>query len=275
MKKPYMYKAWLENQYRSLEKSTYKIANEYGCSQTTIRNWIHKLEILIRSKSEAQCIAQSNHVSLTSEALEYLSGELLGDGYLDHFTRWSSSYFHSSKYRGYLEWLSKKLAGFGIEQAGKIYRHVARFKGSPKRYIGFDYNSRRYVELKGVWAQWYRPATGGEEGQRGRKFIKIIPPDLILTPLVCMMWYLGDGSLSKKSGYITLSTQCFFSKEVDFLIDLLRNFGFKATKSKVMEIRISTKSTSAFLDFIGPCPKEIKSLYGYKWGAVLVGSEVS
>jgi len=79
MKKPYMHKTWLENQYRSLEKSTPKIARECNCSQVTIRNWVHKLEILMRSNSEAQRLAQSNHVSLTSELLEFLNGLLLGD----------------------------------------------------------------------------------------------------------------------------------------------------------------------------------------------------
>ncbi|GAH71686.1 unnamed protein product, partial [marine sediment metagenome] len=129
---------------------------------------------------------------------------------------------------------------------------------------GFMYASRSYPELKTLRRKWYRLATEKEKS-KGRKFIKIIPKNLKLTPLICRQWYIGDGSLNKDCGYTRLNTQCFTNAEVDGLIIQLTDLGFKITKHADKSIYISTYSTRDFLEYIGPCPKAIENIYGYKW----------
>ncbi|GAI86654.1 unnamed protein product, partial [marine sediment metagenome] len=132
--------------------------------------------------------------------------------------------------------------------------------------ISHCYMSLFYIELKDLWRKWYRPATEEERKiQPWRKFIKIIPLDLELTPLTCLMWYIGDGCLgqSGRSRKITLSTQGFAGQEVNQLSSKMKGLGIKTTTCKDKTIYVWARSVSDFLDYIGPCPVKC---YGYKWG---------
>lgn len=266
MEKLYKNETWLKNQYTTSQKSSCTIAKECGCSNNTVMYWLRKFKAQIRSRSKTTCIAQSNHVYVSNEALEFLNGSLLGDGHLE-LQRMSVAVTYSSKYEGYLKWISKKSAQFGIEQGGAInkYEGWAMFPGGKKHYgTFFLYCSRHYVELKKLQSKWYRPATQ-EEREKGRKFFKIVPPDLELTPLTCQQWYLDDGKISRRGKDIGFSTQGFLDDEILFLISLLARLGLKTTTNKNREIYMSRMSKRDFFDFIGPCPQEIKSIYGYKW----------
>lgn len=46
-------KSWLEEQYLDLRKGTCRIAQEQTCDPTTIRDWLKKYEIRVRSRAEA------------------------------------------------------------------------------------------------------------------------------------------------------------------------------------------------------------------------------
>lgn len=260
-------KSWLEHQYLDLRRSTSVIAQECNRATSNVFYWLYKFEIPTRSRPESHA-SWSNYVSLSSEALEFLRGELLGDGHLERI-QWSSSYRHNSKHKEYLEWLSKELARFGINQSGKVLKHEATSccKGKTFQYTSFSYQSRYYIDLKLLWQLWYRPAMK-EEKDRGRRFIKVVPKDLELTSLVLRQWYLGDGYpqyyRNKRNG-LGLSTQGFSRREVRFLADLLENLGLTASVHADNEIYVFARSVNYFLDYIGPCPKEIRSIFGYKW----------
>lgn len=271
MFRPYTNKSWLMEQHITLRKSTYRIANECSCSQVTICNWIHRLGIPIHGYSEAVHIARELHVDLSEKAFEFLNGLLLGDGHLVYTSKWSSAYDQSSKYKGFLEWISKEFVNLGIEQVGQIQEKSKffYFRKTGKRCFSktSSYCSRSYTELAALHSKWYRPATEKEK-EEGRKFIKIVPPDLTLTPLVCLMWYLGDGNLlrSGKHTYaICLSTHSYTEKEARFLMYLLGKLGLKTTRWADGITRVSAYSAKNFLRFIGPCPEEISSFYGYRW----------
>jgi len=255
-KKLYREETWLQNQYLGRKKSAPEIARELGVDICTVRYWMNKFSIFARSHSMVMSLRRKNCVTLSKNAKEFLYGELLGDGHLGNNSPLSSFYSHSSKHLGYLIWLSGIFEGFGIEQVGKIHKNL--------RVGGFMYSSRSYPEFKTLRKKWYRLATEKEKS-KGRKFIKILPRNLSLTPLVCRQWYIGDGSLNKKGKFITLNTQCFMSGEVDRLIMLLIDLDFKVTKHADRSIYVSTYSTRGFLEFIGACPKEIENIYGYKW----------
>lgn len=251
---------WLRKAYE--KKSSNQIARECCVDGVTIRNWLRKFSIPVRGRAEAASLRQSNHVVLTAKALEFLIGELLGDGHLESFNLFSAGFMRGSSYESFIEWISRQLASFGIEQVGRIYRQISRFPGRGKDCIGFHYSSKKYVELKPLHSKWYRKAREDEKGSasRQRRWVKIIPKDLKLTPLACLMWYLGDGCVNNRS--VNLNTHGFSVFEVDFLRDLLGKLGFETTRHKSKVIHILTKSAKDFLNYIGPCPVEC---YKYRW----------
>jgi len=257
---------WLIQQYLIEKRSGNHIAKECRVDPLTIRNWLRKHRISVRSMPEAAFFAKSNHVNLTNSAKEFLEGELLGDGHLGTLNKFSACFVRGSKHKSYLEWWSKKLAFFGISQSGKINKLKSRFPGYSETYINFHYHSKTYVELKDFHKRWYRKAGKNEKYRTGRqrRYIKIVPEDLKLTPLTCLMWYIGDGCLGKDCDGITLCTQGFERNEVGFLVEKLNGLGFKASQQRSNVIWISLLSTKDFLDYIGSCPVKC---YEYKWEA--------
>ena len=188
----------------------------------------------------------SNHCHLSNDALEWINGELLGDGSLLCRSSCSANFDYASKYLEYIKYVSDTLAQFGIMQSGKIRKQVTCA-------VCYKYASLSYTDLFDVWAAWY--AYGGKQ----------IPKDLELTPLVCRQWYIGDGYLHKRSSgkpSILMSTQGFPVIDVLWLIDKLRQLGFIATRQSNNTLGISTESTKAFLNYIGECPVKC---YKYKW----------
>jgi len=189
----------------------------------------------------------SNHCYLSKQAKEWIEGELLGDGHLGTKSYLSAWFEYSSKYEEYIHYVADTLAGFSIEQVGKI-RPIAGVHA-------YRYTSRSYTELFDVWIGWY--AFGRKE----------VPKDLKLTPTVCRQWYIEDGSLLKPGRVmpaIRLATCGFSLTDVLWLITELKHLGFLATyQQHNNSIYISAYSTKAFLDYIGECPVKC---YEYKWG---------
>lgn len=261
-KKPYQDRDWLEHRYTTLRKNGKEIAQKFNITGGAIYYWLRQLGIKRRLPAEAIFLAKGKHVDLSPEALEFLSGELLGDGHLTSYNRQASAFTYTTKHEQYLRWLSNELAGFGLEQRGKInvYPRIS------------SYASRSYIELKTLHTKWYiaNPWPGDRP-----MHIKIIPVDLKLTPLVCRQWYIGDGTFCKKWKYITLCTQGFLKgdntfnrHDIDSLVSKLLMIGVKSTRHRDGAIQVSVKSTKDFLSYIGPCPRAIQNVYGYKWPLV-------
>ena len=101
---------------------------------------------------------------------------------------------------------------------------------------------------------------------------KIIPDNLILTPLTCLIWYIGDGCIShsKNTQYIKLATQCFSKEDQErILLPQLKEFEAHLIKADISKdgeqqyfIYIPRRKIKKFLEYIGPCPF---SDYQYKW----------
>ena len=249
----YRDKTWMFDQYVTQQKSSEQIAEELGMGSSTIASWLEQLGIPKREMSERHHLARANYVDLTSEAMQFLEGQLLGDGCLQSHSEFSALYQHGSKYRWYCEWLSDTLAGYGIQQSGNIRKNLVLGK-----YDSYQYASLAYTELRAVRERFY------PEGK------KIIPADLEITPLVLREWYVGDGSLAyPKRGRpaIMLATCCFSHDDVALVADKLRDLGLEVShySNKHERLRIPARSVGRFLEYIGPPPKEIP-MYHYKWG---------
>ena len=192
----------------------------------------------------------SNHCNLLKEAIEWINGELLGDGCLHSYSTCSAQFRYSSKYLEYIKYVSDILKSFGIKQAGRIYKNYHK----KRDYCGYRYNSCSYCELLFIHKKWYP------------KDKKIIPKDIKLTPLTCRQWYIGDGTISHRYNrrpFIKLYTNGLTIDNVKWLVRGLNNIGFKATRQSIHnEIHISSYSTKDFLNYIGKCPVDC---YKYKF----------
>jgi len=191
-------------------------------------------------------------VDLNKDSLELIDGEILGDGHLTfHSNRAGSQYMASSKHKEYLEWLSDKFTEFGIEQSGKI-RFVSNKFGN-----AWNYSSKSYVDLKNIRLRWYPNDK------------KRVPVDINLSPITIRQWFIGDGNLYLISGkypIVRFATYGYPKEDVELLVDKINNLGIKCTRYPSDNcIGISRGSIGYFYNYIGECPEEIKSVYGYKW----------
>ena len=252
MNKLYKNKDWLEKKYIEEEKLDRQIAKMCRVNQDVIGNWRKKFNIKTRSCGEREHLSKGNHCNLSSESLEWINGELLGDGRLNSISPYSAQFLYSSSKEEYINYVSKTLNSFGIKQTGKIYKSITKINNYGP-YFGYYYFSLNYEELLPIWKKWY---------PNGKK---IVPKDLILTPLTCRQWYIGDGCLDclNRHPCIILSTQGFTTIDVERLKKELIKLGLNGTRQPASNIiHISVYSTKDFLNYIGPCPVKC---YQYKW----------
>lgn len=247
----YRNKVWLENKYINEKLSFPQIAKLCNVSISTVGNWMGRYYIVSRSSGEGVHLALENNCNLSIEAIHWLYGELLGDGCLQSYCPYSARICYSSKYPEYIEYVRDTLKSFGIEQSGKIRKNHLTDRGMDC-YI-YQYNSLTYSELLSIYRRWY---------PNGKK---IVPRDIVLTPLVCRQWYIGDGCLTHHKDSrpsIVLATNGFSIYDVKWVTKQLNKIGFKAKRTIQNAIRISVYSTKDFLEYIGNCPVEC---YQYKW----------
>ena len=249
--KEYKNKDWLENQYVDNKLSTHQIGKICKCNYSTIYRWLKKFNIPIRSRGEGHQLTQVNHCKLSNITKQWINGELLGDGCLQSQSKYSARFTYGSKYKEYIEYISKTLNSFGIKQSGKIHKIYHK----EMNCYSYHYMSLSYKELLSIRKRWY---------PKGKK---IIPRNLKLTPLVLRQEMIGDGSLKHpKNGRpcITLATCGFLTEDVKWLVEELNKLGFKATRHPNNNaIRISTYSTKEFLKYIGN--KSPTKCYDYKF----------
>lgn len=248
-KKLYQNREWLYKKYWGEMLSTHQIAKLCGACSATIYKYLIDFNIPTRSKIEGMILAKSNHIKLSNEAIEWIEGELLGDGCIVSNSSFSARFVYSSKYKEYIKYVSNTLNFFGIKQTGKIIKRVHKKLGN----VTYNYSSLNYRELLPIRRKWYPNDK------------KRIPKDLKLTSLVLRQHFIGDGSLEhrkRESPSIILNTMGFKISDVIYLVNSLIKVGIKATRRKRNIIHISSYSTKAFLDYIGRCPVKC---YQYKW----------
>lgn len=248
--KLYQSKEWLEKKYLNEKLSTYQIAKLSKTSDVNIIRYLRKYDIPRRSFNECRHLRSGNHCQLSSEAIKWLDGELLGDGCLFSQSIYSARFIYASKYLEYIQYVSNTLKSFGIKQSGKINK---RYHKNMDCYT-YQYSSLTYAELLPIHLKWY------PEGK------KIVPKDIKLTPLVVRQHYIGDGHLAHPKNsrpYIRLCTNSFSISDVERLITQLIKLGYKAVRQlSNNSIYISTQSTKDFLNYIGKCPVKC---YQYKF----------
>ena len=198
-------------------------------------------------------------IILTSMQKEVLYGALLGDGSLVTHKNAINSYFsYLSKSKQHVEYVMSyfqdHLTKAGIYESDYFDQRTNKtyHRSSAKTYSNDVFTQEKQ--------HWYQDDK------------KIIPGDLILTPTICLIWYIGDGCIShgKRTQNIKLSTQCFSKEDQEkILLPQLKDFEASLMKADISKdgqqqyyIYIPKRKIKKFLEYIGPCPF---SDYQYKW----------
>jgi len=242
--KSYQNKKWLYNKYINEKLSTYQIAKLWGISGAAVCYWLIKYNIPRR-----WAYANTNNCNLSQKAIEWINGELLGDGFLRFISLYSAQFMYSSKHLEYIKYISETLESFGIKQSGRIRKRIDKKYNSHS----WDYQSLCYPEFLPIRKKWYPNNK------------KIIPRDIKLTPLTLKQFFIGDGCLlHPKIGnpYIVLATNGFPFLDVEWLVIQLIKLGFEVKRQQANSIYIFCHSTKDFLDYIGKCPVKC---YQYKF----------
>lgn len=194
---------------------------------------------------------------LTNNQLEIINGALLGDGTISKPCEGhpNSVFVYSSKIKEHVVFVTTPLYNLTSEKGQLSFLEVYD-KRTEKVYNRYTFRTLTNTIFTKIRNKWY------PEGK------KIIPSDLKLTPLICLIWYLGDGYLSsngnKTSQELIFSTDCFTKEDLEaILLPQLREFEAHIRgKQNKFHIVIPHRKIKNFLNYIGSCPVEE---YKYKW----------
>lgn len=249
----------LQQKYVVEKLSQDKTAKYFNCSiDTVVRNL--KDYGIKAHKQGAWCV--SNRVELSEYQRNKLCGALLGDGSLIKCKNGINAQFtYVSKSKQHVEFVCKDFMEYSYKEGIKKYEYID--KRTKKQYFRYTF---RTITDQGFTAEYYRWYKNG---------IKHIPEDLILNPLICLIWYIGDGSIcnssKNNSQCIKIATNCFDKNEQErILLPQLSDFGArlckagknKSTNKYQYAIYIPKKKMEQFFEFIGECPFPD---YKYKW----------
>lgn len=201
----------------------------------------------------------TKEIIFTENQKEVLYGALLGDGALiKHKNGINAQFTYLSKSRQHVEFIANYFKEYWSKEGIKDTSYIDN--RTNKKYYRSKVRTYTNPSFTKEYYHWYI---------NGKKHL---PEDLILTPLTCLIWYIGDGGIchSIRSEYIKLSTQCFSKEEQEkILIPQLKDFEatiMKADLGKNGEqqyfIYIPHRKEKDFLNYIGNCPFED---YKYKW----------
>jgi hypothetical protein len=180
---------------------------------------------------------------LSKSQREILIGSLLGDAHLEKQSTKIArlKIEHAIAQKDYVMWKYSQWKDWVLTPPQ--IKQKSNRNGSISTNIWF--NTISHEELNRFWEMFY-------DGKR-----KIVPANLILTPLVLAVWFMDDGSRkSRECRGLYLNTQSYWSVEVDMLRQfLLRDFGLYTTlrqQSDGLQIYIPASETPKFTRIVSP-----------------------
>lgn len=243
------------------EKLSQKACAKYfGCSPDTIVANLKDYDI--PSHKPGSWSKSKTIMNLNDEMLQIIDGSMLGDGCLYLHKHCTNALFaYASKSYQHVEYVTKPFMEYSYNEGIKeVVVHDLRTNKDYKRYT---FRTVVSETLTDQYNRWYKNG------------VKHIPDDLVLTPLTCLIWYIGDGCLSGSnkttSQEIKFATDCFEKDELEKIIlpqlqkfnPILSRNGTSKTGKENYQIRIKPKEkVIEFLNYIGECPFEE---YQYKW----------
>ncbi len=256
MKRIYLDKDKLIELYCDKGYSQKKVAEILGCSVDTVARNIKEYNIKTHKCGSWMC---HHNACLNQRDLEILNGAMLGDGcYIKGKMSVNAQFAYLSKSEQHVQYVCSRFSKYSYKEG--IKKSYYNDKRTGKTYSRYSFRTVSDVGFTEEYNRWYIDG------------IKHIPKDLVLTPLTCLIWYLGDGGLinGKRSQEIKLATNCFDKDEINnILLPQLSQFNARLVKTGISKnnnvqycVYIPHISTKEFLDFIGDCPFKD---YEYKW----------
>jgi hypothetical protein len=191
------------------------------------------------SKSNQWSDSDLNFCNLSDIEKQILDGIILGDGCLSETSRISSRLTFGFKFKETVEDIYKALPS--LKFSAPWQSKISKCWHSKSSFYSdlLDENKRWYINRK-----------------------KIVPKDIVLSPVLCYWWYIGDGYITNGNTYIC--TDCFTKKEVIMLIEKINDLGFKCAITSKNRIRFFKEDSLNFLNWL-KCNNTIHNQYKYKW----------
>lgn len=152
--------------------------------------------------------------SLTNKQHQVLVGHLLGDGCLYKHKPTHNPYFciqRQSRDREYLEWSAQTFQDFLTRP---VFEGTTFDTRTSKEYAWSKMKTKQAPVYAPFYEEWYPEGT------------KVVPRNLVLTPLILAVWFLDDGCVMqhKSSSRIRLklATMGFSEEDVRWLAQLLK-----------------------------------------------------
>lgn len=181
--------------------------------------------------------------SLTQYQLSIIIGSILGDGYVRRIKGRKDAFLeinHSIKAHVYVDWKYLALKNICVSPPKKRIIDETR--------TAYRFFTRQHREISDLLKLFYKNGK------------KIIPASLVLDPVILAIWFMDDGSKSRKHD-VYLNTQQFSLLDQKKLLKRLRDLGLKARLNKdkkYYRIRFLKESVSKLNEII--YPHIIKSL---------------
>lgn len=176
---------------------------------------------------------------LSPKQKEVVIGCILGDGYLRKLEGRRDAFLeinHSIKAKEYVDWKWKILESIAASPPKSRRQNKGLWKEA------YRFFTRQHPELTELWEKFYKNSK------------KIVPKGFTLTPLSLAVWFMDDGSRTKK-GDVYLNCQQFDFESQRRLLHALRLLGIRARMNKdgkYYRIRIYKESLPKFFEIIKP-----------------------
>ena len=175
--------------------------------------------------------------SLTQLQLSVIIGSILGDGYVRIINGRKNAFLeinHSLKAKEYVDWKYSILKNICV--SGPKARII------DERRTAYRFYTKQHGEISALLEKFYNNGK------------KIISSSLKLDPIILAVWFMDDGSKSRKSD-VYLNTQQFSLNDQRVILAKLRELGIKARLNKdkkYYRVRILKESVQKFNQFVHP-----------------------
>ena len=175
--------------------------------------------------------------SLTQLQLSVIIGSILGDGYVRIINGRKNAFLeinHSLKAKEYVDWKYSILKNICV--SGPKERII------DERRTAYRFYTKQHGEISALLEKFYNNGK------------KIISSSLKLDPIILAVWFMDDGSKSRKSD-VYLNTQQFSLNDQRVILAKLRELGIKARLNKdkkYYRVRILKESVQKFNQFVHP-----------------------
>jgi hypothetical protein len=191
---------------------------------------------------------------------EILNGALLGDGCIPFVKNGNSYFSYVSSIKNHVLYISQYFLDITTNRYRTGSCESVRYDiRTNKMYSTSTFRTKSDTIFTTIRNSWY-----------DSKNVKVIPKKIILTPLTCLIWYIGDGCLNQDyinngTNSLKLATYCFDDNEIkEILLPQLSIFDARIAYNENNKpyILIPRCKIDSFFNYIGNCPI---NEYKHKW----------